>query len=172
MPFTPLHMGPGMLLKVVLRTSFSLVIFGWVQILIDIQPLWGMIKGQGQLHGVTHTYLGAVFIGLIGALSGKYVAIGIFKWLKPTWVKVSSIRWRVAFVSAYLGSFSHVFLDSFMHADLQPFFPWRLDNPFVNQISIDLLNILCIFAGVIGLVIYGVVLRLNPSFLSTDDQRN
>jgi hypothetical protein len=38
MPFTPFHMGPGLLMKVGLQGSFSLMVFGWTQVLIDLQP--------------------------------------------------------------------------------------------------------------------------------------
>lgn len=51
MPFTPFHMGPGIAIKAVLRGSFGLMVFGWTQILMDIQPLIVLISGQGQLHG-------------------------------------------------------------------------------------------------------------------------
>ena len=39
MPFTPLHMGPGILIKSLLQGCFSLMVFGWTQIVMDIQPL-------------------------------------------------------------------------------------------------------------------------------------
>ncbi len=39
MPFTPVHMGPGILIKALLQSSFSLMVFGWTQIIMDIQPL-------------------------------------------------------------------------------------------------------------------------------------
>lgn len=32
MPFTPFHMGPGLLVKALLQGSFSLMVFGWTQI--------------------------------------------------------------------------------------------------------------------------------------------
>jgi hypothetical protein len=49
MPFTPYHMGPGILIKALLQGSFSLMVFGWAQIVMDIQPLitgnnWGQIQ--------------------------------------------------------------------------------------------------------------------------------
>ena len=74
MPFTPLHMGPGILIKSVLQGSFSLMVFGWTQIVMDIQPLLVMLTGEGHLHGFTHTYIGATLIALFSALSGKYLA--------------------------------------------------------------------------------------------------
>ena len=62
MPFTPFHMGPGILIKALLQGSFSLMVFGWAQILMDIQPLVALITSKGQLHGFSHTYIGASLI--------------------------------------------------------------------------------------------------------------
>lgn len=76
MPFTPFHMGPGLLLKAVLQGSFSLMVFGWAQVIMDIQPLLVMLTGHGHLHGFSHTYVGAILIGIVAALTGKYVAEG------------------------------------------------------------------------------------------------
>ena len=39
MPFTPLHMGPGIFIQALLQGGFSLMAFGWTQIVMDIQPL-------------------------------------------------------------------------------------------------------------------------------------
>jgi hypothetical protein len=52
MPFTPIHMGPGILIKSLLQGSFSLMVFGWTQIVMDIQPLIVLISGEGHLHGL------------------------------------------------------------------------------------------------------------------------
>ncbi len=51
MPFTPFHMGPGIVVKALLQGSFSLMVFGWAQIVMDIQPLFVLISGEGHLHG-------------------------------------------------------------------------------------------------------------------------
>jgi hypothetical protein len=68
MPFTPIHMGPGILIKSLLQGSFSLMVFGWTQIVMDIQPLIVLISGEGHLHGFTHTYVGAILIAIFAAL--------------------------------------------------------------------------------------------------------
>lgn len=76
MPFTPIHMGPGILIKAILQGSFSLMVFGWTQIVMDIQPLVVMISGEEHLHGFTHTYVGAVLIAIISPLSGV-ISLGV-----------------------------------------------------------------------------------------------
>ena len=154
MPFTPFHMGPGIVIKALLQGSFSLLIFGWAQIVMDIQPLVVLLAGEGHLHGFSHTYLGATLLALFSALTGKYLAeIGLFiLGLNKQWrIK---IVWPVAFLSAVMGTYSHVLLDSIMHADLAPFSPFSESNSLLAVISISVLHQLCIFSALIGGVLY------------------
>lgn len=154
MPFTPVHMGPGILVKSLLRGSFSLMVFGWAQIIMDIQPLMVMISGEGHLHGFSHTYIGAVLLAIFSALTGKYLSeVGLFVFgLNDQWqVKIA---WWVAFLSALIGTFSHVLLDSIMHVDVEPFFPVTTDNVFLSLISVQALHQLCLYSGLVGGVLY------------------
>ena len=122
MPFTPIHMGPGILIKAILQSSFSLMVFGWTQIVMDIQPLIVLISGEGHLHGFTHTYIGAILIAIFAALTGKYLSEFGLKTLRISENENPiSIVWWVVFLSAFIGSFSHVLLDSIMHSDVRPF---------------------------------------------------
>jgi len=154
MPFTPIHMGPGIAVKAVLQGSFSLMVFGWAQIIMDLQPLFVMITGEGHLHGFSHTYLGATILAILSALSGKYLSeIGLYiLGLNKEWEIV--IGWRVTFLSAFIGSFSHVLLDSIMHADVEPFFPLTSTNSIQGIISIEALHQLSIISGIIGGIVY------------------
>ncbi|MFH6955298.1 metal-dependent hydrolase [Pseudoalteromonas sp. XMcav1-K] len=148
-------MGPGVLIKSLLRGSFSLMVFGWTQIVMDIQPLIVLITGEGHLHGFTHTYLGAILIALFAALSGKYLSELGLKILRITENDASiSITWGVVLLSAFIGSFSHVLLDSIMHADVEPFFPFTLNNQFLGIISVSVLHKVCLYSGLVGAVIY------------------
>lgn len=118
MPFTPVHMGPGIAVKAVMQHKFSLMVFGWSQIVIDLQPLFVMITDRGELHGFSHTYVGATLIGLFCALSGKYLGeLGLRIIREPQHLPIS---WPVSFISAFIGTYSHVAIDSIMHADIQP----------------------------------------------------
>jgi hypothetical protein len=64
MPFTPFHMGSGILIKALLQGSFSLMVFGWSQIVMDIQPLWVLINGLRHLHGFSHTFIGGSILAV------------------------------------------------------------------------------------------------------------
>ncbi len=154
MPFTPFHMGPGILIKALLQGGFSLMVFGWAQIIMDIQPLLVLLTGEGHLHGFSHTYLGALLLGAFSALSGKYLAeFGLYLLgLNPQ--RKLRIAWWVTLLSAYIGTFSHVLLDSVMHADLQPFYPFDPANPLLGIISAGNLYLACLITGLIGSVLY------------------
>lgn len=154
MPFTPIHMGPGIFIKALLQGSFSLMVFGWTQIVMDLQPLIVLITGEGHLHGFSHTYIGASIIAVVSALSGKYLSeIGLII-LKISTNKPIMINWWVAFSSAFIGSFSHVYLDSIMHHDVEPFYPFSLVNQFHGMVSITTLHKFCMYSGLLGAALY------------------
>lgn len=152
MPFTPFHMGPGMLMKALLQGSFSLVVFGWTQIVMDIQPLIVLLSGAGHLHGFTHTFMGATLIAAACALSGKYLADHVLRRLQPG--VAPSVSWTVATASAFIGSYSHVLLDAIMHADLAPFSPFSISNPFLGYLSMTALHEICLYTGLLGIALY------------------
>ncbi|GAA6170015.1 zinc dependent phospholipase C family protein [Sessilibacter corallicola] len=158
MPFTPFHMGPGMVIKALLQGSFSLMVFGWAQIVMDIQPLIVLITGEGHLHGFSHTYVGAILLAIFSALSGKYLSeIGLFiLGLNKQWQV--QIAWWVAFLSAFIGTFSHVLLDAIMHSDVEPFYPFTLNNPFLGVISVQTLHKWCIYSAFVGGILYFLVM--------------
>jgi hypothetical protein len=160
MPFTLFHIGPGILLKALLQGSFSLMVFGWAQIVMDIQPLYVMLSNTTrlQLHGFSHTYLGATLLAVLSALSGKYLSefglkvLGLSSITQPI-----KIVWGIAFFSAFLGTYSHVALDSIMHSDIQPYFPFATGNDLLGIIDMEQLHKFCIYSGVAGGIIYYLV---------------
>lgn len=157
MPFTPFHMGPGIAIKAVLQGSFSLMVFGWSQIIMDIQPLLVMITGEGHLHGFSHTYVGATLLAIFSALTGKYLSeIGLFiLGINRQWT--IRISWWVTFLSAFVGAYSHVLIDSLMHPDQQPLFPFTTDNRFLGLVSVHGLHQFCVYSGAFGGILYYLV---------------
>jgi len=148
-------MGPGLLIKALLQGSFSLMVFGWAQIVMDIQPLLVILSGAGYLHGFTHTYIGAALLAVFSAVSGKYLAaFGLRLIGHPEFLPIS---WTVACVSAAIGTFSHVLLDSVMHADVEPLWPFTAHNGLLSLISSDALLWVCLGCGLLGGVLYFVL---------------
>ena len=162
MPFTPVHMGPGIAIKALLHGSFSLMVFGWAQIIMDIQPLIVMLTNEGHMHGFSHTYIGASLLAIIAMLSGKHLSefgltvTGISHQSNPV-----KITWCTAAISAFIGTYSHVILDSIMHVDVQPFYPFWLANDLHGIISIEALHKLCLYSGLLGAAIYYAVQYLS-----------
>jgi hypothetical protein len=158
MPFTPLHMGPGILVKAILQGSFSLMVFGWTQVVMDLQPLIVILTGEGHLHGFTHTYVGATLIALFSAATGKHLsewALGLIDLGDGR--RMIRIRWWVVIVSAFVGSYSHVVLDSIMHGDMEPLYPFSGDNRLLGWVSVSTLHEICIYSGLAGAILYALV---------------
>ncbi len=141
-------MGPGLIVKACMQGTFSLMVFGWSQILIDIQPLVVLLSGKGELHGFSHTYIGATIVAVVSALTGKYLGEIGLRVLRME--NYNPIGWKVAFISAFIGGYSHVFIDGIMHSDMRPLAPFSQQEIFLGIVNIDTLHILCVLSAVIG----------------------
>lgn len=152
MPFTPLHVGVAMPVKAIAPNHFSLRMFAFVQVTMDIEPLIRILREDSIVHGFTHTYLISSCVALISIFFAQpllyllnkasfFNRISLFK----------TIGWRVAFISAFTGAYSHVFLDSIMHIDIQPWWPFGLENNMLYIIPVGWLYIFCIGLGISGL---------------------
>ncbi|WP_300114591.1 metal-dependent hydrolase [Rhodoferax sp.] len=127
---------------------------------MDIEPGVGMLTGADVLHGHSHTILGAIAIAFLVRL----VAPGICKFLlrnwnnevihhKLSWLAQSDTPSRTAMTaSAFFGTLSHVVLDSLIHHDIQPLFPFSNGNPLMGLVSHDGVYQLCAIAGVLGTI--------------------
>ena len=164
MPFTPFHMGPGIAVKAVLGRRFSLMVFGFSQVAMDVEPLVRMIRGDAVVHGFTHTYLGATLVGAASAVLGRPVCQYVLDYWKPassspllTWLRgPERISWPAAVAGAFVGTYSHVVLDSIMHADMRPLAPLSDGNALLHLCSMGALHLGCVVAGVVGgLVLLG-----------------
>lgn len=147
MPFTPFHMGLAMLVKAAIPQKFSLMVFGWTQIVMDLQPLVAMVRHSGHVHGFSHTYLGSILVGGLAAVTGKYVCPVALQLMSG---EKERLTWKMALLSAAIGSLSHVALDSIMHSDVQPFAPFSESNFLLGVLSTLTLHQFCLASGAIG----------------------
>src|SRR5215468_10584028 len=158
MPVTPFHMGPGVEIKAVAGRYFSLMVFGFSQVAMDIEPLVRIIRGDVVFHGFTHTYLGATLIGLVSAVVGRPICQLVMNYWTPdpyspfmNWLRGPNlISWPAATAGAFVGTYSHVFLDSIMHSDMRPFAPLSEANGLLHLMSVGGLHLLCVLCGVLG----------------------
>ena len=50
----------------------------------------------------------------------------------------------------FVGTYSHVLLDSIMHSDMQPLAPSSNTNALLGVISVGSLHLVCVLGGVVG----------------------
>lgn len=163
MPITPFHMGPGLLVKAVGGRHVSLMVFGVSQVAMDIEPIVRMIRDDVVLHGFVHTYLGATLIGLVSAVVGRPIGQALLDRWTPaptavleTWLRGPTlISWPAAVVGAFVGTYSHVFLDGVMHSDMQPLVPFSRANALLGVVSPGVLHVGCVVSGVLGAFLLG-----------------
>ena len=159
MPFTPLHMGPGMVVKAALQRHFSIVVFGLTQIAIDLEVLWHLARHEYPLHTFCHTYLGATIIAALLTVLGKPLS----QLIKSAWNRVATnchktdltvsvqTTWVASFTGASIGAYSHILLNSIYHGDICPLQPWSASNQLYQMVSPDSVDVTCVLLGIIGL---------------------
>lgn len=150
-----------MLVKSILQGSFSLMVFGWAQVVMDIQPLLVMLTGKGHLHGFSHTYTGAALLAVLAAVTGKHLSETGLRLLRIPGHEQAWIAWAVVFSSAFIGTFSHVAIDSIMHSDIAPYYPVSAKSHLLGMTTAETLHKLCFYSGLLGLVLYFLINKLN-----------
>lgn len=151
MPFTPFHFGIAALIKAFVRNHFSFYTFVVSQVLIDMETLYNILMENSRLHTFFHSFLGSTLVAFITIPVALY-SLKVFSYVLP----VPRPTRKVVAVSALIGAWSHVVLDSLMHLDIEPFFPVSRLNPFLGMVTLDMLHIGCLAALIIGVLIYGL----------------
>jgi len=164
-PVTIFHFGPGALLKALVPRWISLTAFVISQVVIDLESGYHLLRQEWPIHRHLHSL---VLAGVAGLLSGTLVFLAA-QIAKPRRFAVS--RAEVGILPAHLGGLiggvSHSVLDSFMHFDLAPFWPFSNNNPLLDTLSIRALHILCVASGLVGVTVLAI-----RWFLSTAPQKS
>ena len=156
MPVTPFHFGPGAALHVVAPKHVSFLAFCAANVVIDIESGYNLVTQRYPVHAFMHTDIGAtlaavatvlMFVALL-ALSRRARLPDIFEW--------QSLRLPQVVVGAALGAYSHVVLDSIMHADMTPLAPFTRANHLLGFVSIETLHELCAGAGLLAVGVIAV----------------
>jgi hypothetical protein len=164
MPITPFHFGPGLLFKAYAPARVSWLAFALANILIDLEPIIYFLFTGDPAHRHLHSYIGATAVAAVSVFPGRLLAECWLRWwnrhLNPAqarWLGTSTrVPLSAAIAGAVLGSFSHILLDSFMHADMLPSWPWAAGNGLLYQVSVDHLHLLCAGAGLWGALRLGL----------------
>lgn len=126
MPLTPLHLAAGL----PARRHISLKAFIVANVLIDLEPASVMFFGMDRLgyalHQGVHTLGGVTLMAIITLFAGL----------------VCRGKWRPWLYGAFLGAYSHIFLDALVHNDVEPFAPILSGNLLFLDIHAEV-SILC-----------------------------
>ncbi|MFZ4534915.1 hypothetical protein [Propionivibrio sp.] len=160
MPITPFHFGPGALIKVLAPDGFSWTCFALANVLIDLEPITLFIFTGNPAHPWLHTLPGSLAVAIVAATFGRRSCERLLTFwnrqLSPqqtNWLGVSPhIPIMAAWSGALIGTLSHLALDTFMHADVEPLWPLIQGNPWRGMISLESLHWSCIVAGGAALV--------------------
>ena len=164
MPFTPYHFGPGLFVKGLAARWFSWLTFIIVQVAIDCETLYYIVRHEFPIHRALHTFVGATLTGATVAvllLGGRrlvsLLAPNLGDRFLSKWPSVSSEFSRTGILTAgIIGGVSHPLLDALMHPDVRPFMPWTSANPVLNAVDIGTLHSGCIVTGVLGIALVGI----------------
>ena len=162
MPFTPYHLGPALLFGVLLFPIVDIAALLLSSILVDVEPLYVIIFAPGlPYHGILHTYIGATGIAILNA---------VILWFLRDWTRqilaIFKIDQNSSFIRIFgtslLGTYSHIFLDSFVYPEMNPFFP-LMGNPFLGFVSSAIVYQFCTICLFLGLVLYLVRFLVIPT---------
>jgi membrane-bound metal-dependent hydrolase YbcI (DUF457 family) len=154
MPFTPFHFGPGALVHSVAPRHISLLAFCGANVLVDVEPLYFMLTHQYPIHRFFHTYIGATVAA--GIVVGLFVLVRKVTPRLLDELRVQKLTVGAVALGAIIGTYSHVLLDSLMHADVEPFAPFSDGNPLLGAVFLNTLHGFCLVAGVVGAVMIGL----------------
>jgi membrane-bound metal-dependent hydrolase YbcI (DUF457 family) len=122
MPITPLHIGiPGLVAAGLKdKMNLSAAIIGSVIIDLDF---FLYLSIRTPIHGNLHTFLGATILSIILI---PLIFVGRRRMKKiENWFKLdSSFKLYPIAIGAFLGTFSHILLDSIIYRDMKPFLPF------------------------------------------------
>jgi len=153
MPFTPYHFGPGLLLGIVLFPFIDFSTVMVASVILDLEPLAVILLGfPSPLHGFFHSYLGATIVAIIlsfaiwpmrGSLNSIVSLFGFHQ--------ESSLRHILP--ASFIGTYSHIILDSFIYPEMNPFLP-LVGNPFIGVLPVSFLYSSCIYLGLLGIGVF------------------
>ena len=135
MPLTPFHIVAGASVKSMFPRYFSWSVFTLTNILIDTEVLYYLITTGEFSHKFFHTILGASLIAIICATLCKPVC-------------------ELGLIGAFTAAYTHLILDSVMHADIAPLSPFTNINNILGIITIENLQYICLGSFIFGLIIY------------------
>ena len=159
MPLTPFHLGPTLLLGVLLYQWLDLPTLLVGSVIVDVRAALVVFGPfDGPVHGILTTFAGGTMIAF---------AIGTVVLVLPQSVQSVLNHTRLAdttslsgiFGAAIVGVASHIILDSLLYTDTRPFYPSAWNPFFIDGVRFVPVYGGCALAGILGLIIFAVRYR-------------
>ena len=151
MPFTPFHLGPGLLLGLLFFSVLHLPTFLLASVIVDAEPLYAIIACPSCAHhGFWHSFLGgtiaAVFLGTAMVLLDRRVRriMALFRLGQKATKKT-------VFLAAFSGVYLHLLLDSLLYPDMKPFYPLGANPFYIGNPAFVPVYALCALLFIAGL---------------------
>lgn len=163
MPITPFHIIAAAPIKAIIPRHFSWSIFALTNIFIDLEPITYFLFTGIPSHKFFHSIFGATLLGLICALFFRKLCTNyIMKWNKNLhpidrrWLEVrnSKINLFEGITGGLIGAWSHLLLDSMMHQDIKPLWPFTSKNILLDYYSNISVIYFCSCLLALGLIIH------------------
>ena len=130
MPFTPYHLGPGLLFGLVFLSFIDFPTFLVASCIVDVEPFLVLLFNLNYpLHGFFHSLLGGTLVAVPLALV-MYKIRDKFSPVMSFFKLEQKISFKRILIASLSGVYIHILLDSRAYTDIQPFYPLTY-NPFL-----------------------------------------
>lgn len=153
MPLTPYHVGPALLVALILYPLLDIPTFVIANIILDIEPLAIILLGLNEpLHGRFHSLtLGSTAAFMLAAF------VHLFRtFMSPIKVKRSlpqNPSFRNLLITSLAGVWFHVILDAFLYSDIKLLYPLG-GNPLLGLLSQSQVYRLCTYCFPAAIIMY------------------
>jgi membrane-bound metal-dependent hydrolase YbcI (DUF457 family) len=170
-PFTPFHLGPALVIGIILIYYIDFPTLLVASVILDIEPFLVLLLDLNYpLHGFFHSFLGGTIIILL-------LSFFMFK-IRPILNPITDffkIEQKSSFLNiltaSIIGIYSHILLDAPLYSDMQPFFPLNF-NPFLNASGVPEITIylFCAYCFIAAIMLYFI--RLAIKFKNKNNKKN
>lgn len=162
MPFTPYHLGPGLLVGLLLLSFIDFPTFLIASVIVDVEPFLVLTLNLNYpLHGFFHSLLGGTLVAFLLTLA-MYPIRERLSPLLSFFKLEQQVSFKRILVAALSGIYIHILLDSRMYLDIQPLYPIDY-NPFLGSswLAGDEILIICFWSFVGAAIVYAIRLYLS-----------
>ncbi len=153
MPVTPFHWGPSSVIGLLLFKIFDFPTLLIASVIVDIEPFSVLFFNLNYpLHGFFHSFLGGSILAILTAIV-FYIFKGKIKKIMAIFKLAQDSSFKKILWTSFFGVYFHIFLDSFTHEEMKPFYPFKT-NPSLGLFSLSQLYFFCGLLLLVGILFY------------------